>query len=573
MKNKLSIFIVFIIAIVLIQYRFSYSDVQNGKPLKVTTWDAFGYYMYLPGTFIYNDLKDLDWVEAVDERYNLVGGQLYQARAQENGDYVFKYLGGVAVMEAPFFFIGHIIALNSSYEADGFSAPYQYSIAFGAIFYCILAMLLLRYILLQYFPDRTVALSLLLMALSTNLIQYVSIDSAQSHSFIFLLYAFLLFVTMKWHNNPSIKWAILIGFIIGLAIISRPTEAIMIFIPLFWGTHNKEQRIAKWALVRKHRYHLIFVAFFGLVGILPQLIYWKHATGSLIYDVGSKWFFLNPFFRVLFGFTNGWFIYTPITILFIVGMLYIKSFPFKRSVIIFSILNIWIVIAWSDWQYGATYSTRALVQSYPVLILPFAAVIHQILKSKWKILFYLIGAYLVFVNLFQIKQYGNTTLHYRDMNRQYYANIYLDSDPTPLDMSLLDTDEQIKSLKNEHLIYELEGAPIDFRSQFDSVGYFYNSTFDFKNKENSWVILKAKIKSNQGFTSSKIHLKVFSEEVLKERFIRLSSPICNVHEVNDYEFHFKIPKHSRVVMLSAYIVTSGEYKGEIVELSIVEGDY
>ncbi|MGY8927365.1 MAG: hypothetical protein ACKVJC_08725, partial [Flavobacteriales bacterium] len=77
MKNKLSIFIVFIIAIVLIQYRFSYSDVQNGKPLKVTTWDAFGYYMYLPGTFIYNDLKDLDWVEAVDERYNLLGGQLY----------------------------------------------------------------------------------------------------------------------------------------------------------------------------------------------------------------------------------------------------------------------------------------------------------------------------------------------------------------------------------------------------------------------------------------------------------------------------------------------------------------
>ena len=544
MKNKFSIFIVFIIAIVLIQYRFSYSDVQNGKPLKVTTWDAFGYYMYLPGTFIYNDLKDLDWVEAVDERYNLLGGQLYQARAQENGDYVFKYLGGVAVMEAPFFCIGHVIALNSSYEADGFSAPYQYSIAFGAIFYCILAMLLLRYMLLQYFPDRTVALSLLLMALSTNLIQYVSIDSAQSHSFIFLLYAFLLFVTMKWHNQPSIKWAILIGFVIGLATISRPTEAIMIFIPLFWGTQNKEQRIAKWALVRKHRYHLIFVAFFGLVGILPQLIYWKHATGSLIYDVGSKWFFLNPFFRVLFGFTNGWFIYTPITILFIVGMLYIKSFPFKRSVIIFSILNIWIVIAWSDWQYGATYSTRALVQSYPVLILPFAAVIHQILKSKWKILFYLIGAYLVFVNLFQIKQYGNTTLHYRDMNRQYYANIYLDSDPTPLDMSLLDTDEQIKSLKNEHLIYELEGAPIDFRSQFDSVGYFYNSTFDFKNKENSWVILKAKIKSNQGFTSSKIHLKVFSEEVLKERFIRLSSPICNAHEVNDYEFHFKIPKHS-----------------------------
>ena len=137
MKNRLSLIVVFILAIVLVQYRLSYSDVQKGDPLKITTWDAFGYYMYLPGTFIYGDVTELKWLDEVEQEYSLTGGALYQANRHDNGNYVFKYLGGVAVLESPFFFVGHAIALNSHYKADGFSPPYQWSIAFGAILYCI----------------------------------------------------------------------------------------------------------------------------------------------------------------------------------------------------------------------------------------------------------------------------------------------------------------------------------------------------------------------------------------------------------------------------------------------------
>jgi hypothetical protein len=406
MKNPLSLIACILIAIVLFTYRLSYSEVGGDRSLKVTTWDAFGYYMYLPSSLIYHDMTELKWLDSIDKKYNLTGGQLYQANKHDNGKYVYKYLGGVALIQLPFFLIGHVIALNSDYPADGFSPPYQYAISFGAIIYCILALFLLRRILLRYYTDATAALTLLLLALATNLIQYVSIDSAMSHAFIFPLYVLILYTTIKWHEQPRIILALAIGYIIGLATISRPTEAVMLFIPLLWNTQNKEASQTKWKLVKEHRSHIAAVVFGGLLGILPQLIYWKIATGSFIYDVGSKWSFLNPFFRVLFGPEKGWFIYTPVTIFFIIGMFFIRPFPFRNSVIWFCLLNIYIIISWFDWRYGASYSTRALVQSYPVFALPFAAFIQRVNTTKWRYLFYALSICLIALNLYQISLYN-----------------------------------------------------------------------------------------------------------------------------------------------------------------------
>jgi len=334
LKNIQSLIAVLIISVAFFSYRYSYLP-QDKSEFTVTTWDAFGYYAYLPGLFIYDDLDKLEWVEEIDEKYDVTRGGLYQFRLHDNGNYVGKYFVGVSILQSPFFFIGHAIANFTDYPADGFSAPYQYSLAFGVLLYTFLALLLLRNILLRFYSDRVTSITLLFLCLASNFIQYVSIDGIQSHSYIFLLYVLVLYFTIKWHEKPKVKWAMLIGLTIGLATICRPTELIMLFIPLLWSTENKKQKALKWGMVKKNIKHLYWVVGFGLMGILPQIIYWKSITGSLIYDVGSSWRFLTPFFRVLFGFENGWFIYTPITIFFIVGFFFIRKFPFKRSVIVF----------------------------------------------------------------------------------------------------------------------------------------------------------------------------------------------------------------------------------------------
>ncbi len=143
-KNRLSIIALLIIAIIYLSYRHSYTNKGAKLPVKQTTWDSFGYYIYLPAIFIYHDVTELNWVDSIDQKYNLSGGELYQAGKQDNGKYVFKYLGGIAVLQSPFFFMAHAIALNTDYEADGFSAPYQWAIAIGTLIYFILALIVLK---------------------------------------------------------------------------------------------------------------------------------------------------------------------------------------------------------------------------------------------------------------------------------------------------------------------------------------------------------------------------------------------------------------------------------------------
>lgn len=145
MRSTVSILTCCIISVVLLQYRINYSDMSSHQhPLKVTIWDAFGYYIYLPAICIYKDVKHLNWLTEIDKKYAVTGGNGWQAEKLNNGNYVFKYLGGVAILEIPWFALGHFIAKHSKYPADGFSPPYQYALGFGVIFYCILSIFLLR---------------------------------------------------------------------------------------------------------------------------------------------------------------------------------------------------------------------------------------------------------------------------------------------------------------------------------------------------------------------------------------------------------------------------------------------
>ena len=573
MKNIYSLIACCIVSITLLHYRVIHSDLRSDIPLKVTTWDAFGYYMYLPSIFIYQDITDLKWLPEIDSLYSVTGGKLYQASKKENGNFVFKYLSGVSIMEAPFFFIGHFIAVNTKYEADGFSPPYQYAIAFGAVIYCILAIFLLRVLLLKFFSDRSTAISLVLLVTATNLIQYVSVDSAMSHSYIFPLYVIIIYTTIRWHSKPGILWASLTGLTIGLATIGRPTEAIMLFIPLLWNTQTKEARKAKWSQVKSHIPHILYAVTFGIIGILPQLIYWKISSGSFVYNVGSKWVFLDPFFRVLFGWDSGWFIYTPITIFFILGFFFIKRFPFKNSVIVFCLLNIWIIISWFDWKYGATYSTRALVQSYPVFAFSFTAIIERINLKKWCYIFYLLGLYLIFVNVFQLKQYDNTVLHFRDMNRQYYSKIYLNKNPTPLDMSLMDTREFLKDEREygQNVIF-FSDSIIDVRCSNKSSGWVIETSIAQNHlnpaKADAWIRVESKIKVQSGFSNSYLNCELQSGDSIKLSKIRLFNPISQSGKSNVYEFYMKLPDYSDPLNLKLYISTMDSFFGSVEEIKI-----
>jgi hypothetical protein len=562
MKYPASFIACLAICMVLLGYRSYYSEIGDSrKELFVTQWDAFGYYLYLPAAFIYHDYKKLDWADSADRKYHVTGGGGMPVQHLDNGNVVCKYLCGVAILQAPLFAIAHGISKACGYPADGFSPVYQHALAFGVIVYCILALFLLRNVLLRYFDDGIVAFTLLLLCLATNFIQYAAITNGLSHAWIFPLYVLLLYATLKWHERPNAGWALLTGYIIGLATICRPTEAIALFIPLLWNTHTKEAARAKWRAVKTHRLHVLYAALGGLIGIVPQLLYWKAVTGYFIYDVGSKWYFLDPWFRVLAGWEKGWFIYTPVTVFFVIGMFFMRKYPFRNAVLVFCLLNIWIVISWEDWRYGGSYSTRALMQSYPVFALSLAALAARVQAQRWRPVFYIAGAYLTGVNLFQTWQYNSTILHYNDMNRRYYSRIYLNPHPTPLDMSLLDTDEWLSDedgyvqqpfiiMKHPLLLHFAANASADLADTFLAKTGAAGT---------QWLKIEAHIRAPQHLWKSALAAELRVKDSVKRTAIRLDNPVGE--RTGDYAFFMRVPAYFNGAQLKVSVGSAFDFDG------------
>lgn len=356
-----------------------------------------------------------------------------------------------------------------------------------------------------------------------------------------------------------------------MATICRPTEAVMLFIPLLWGIHSKASATAKWQMVRQHRLHILFAIAGGLVGIMPQMLYWKSATDKWIYDVGSAWDFLTPHLRVLAGWEKGWFIYTPVTIFFIAGLFFIRKYHFHRAVLWFCILNIYIVISWRDWQYGGSYSTRALVQSYPVFALALAACVQHIRTQKYSWLMYPVGIYLLVVNLFQLEQYADTILHYRDMNCKYYSAIYLDAHPTPADMSLLDHDEILNNVK-EYKLQPLVNISKDTIIRFSQggTGMLLDTQLTPNPDQHNWLIIKANIYAYDGYWNGYLNATLTRGDSVKHARIRLFNPISKEREYNNYELHVHVPEYFSQSTVKVFISRDeGHFDGTIRQAAVL----
>jgi len=205
------------------------------KGQSVFTYDAFGYYIYLPGTIIYHDIGKYEWLDSINEEYHLLGNHIYQLHDCPNGNKVAKYYLGTALMQLPFFLVADVYCRYSDkYKRDGFSAPYNVSIHIAGLVYMILGLFILAKVLSVYFEAIVVNLTLISIALATNILQYAVFKSGMSHVYLFFLYTLMLYLVIKWNKNPNLNTSIGIGVLIGLVALIRPTDGLIFLIPLLW---------------------------------------------------------------------------------------------------------------------------------------------------------------------------------------------------------------------------------------------------------------------------------------------------------------------------------------------------
>src|SRR3989344_5939704 len=164
-KNKESLIVVFLVCVCLLYFHFSLPRYTYDGFTKEMNWDVLSYYLYLPLIFLHDDLgiKDYSYIEHLFNQYHF-SPTFYQASRVENGNgnYVMMYTMGLAMLESPFFLIGHLWAKLGGYPTDGFSYPYQFCVSSGVMIYILGGVFLVRKILLRFISDRATSITLIL---------------------------------------------------------------------------------------------------------------------------------------------------------------------------------------------------------------------------------------------------------------------------------------------------------------------------------------------------------------------------------------------------------------------------
>ncbi|MEI8049107.1 MAG: hypothetical protein WCI92_17120 [Bacteroidota bacterium] len=461
-------------------FRFVY------PPVNILSWDVFGYYLYLPAAFIYHDLRlhDIAWVQHLIDQYQTTS-TFYQATSLPGGGWVMKYSMGMAVLNAPAFFIAHIISLLTGFKTDGFSLPYQYAWAISGLVYAAIGVVMLRKILLEFFDDRITSIVLVIIVLATNYFQLTAFEGFLSHNYTFTLYTFIVWFTIRWHAKPEWKSALGLGLAMGLVVLVRPSELVCFLIPLLWGISNAENFRQKLNLIRSNYWQMLPLVLAVFIAGLPQLIYWKYTSGQWLFysynNAGEGFDFARPYvMEVLFSFRKGWLIYTPVMIFALDGFasLFKKNRPLFYSILIYFLVNLFIVSSWTCWWYaGGSYSQRALLSSYVLLAIPLGYLIQQ-LQERNKIRRYLLFSVmflLLMLNLFQTWQWAHGVIDRTRMTKAYYFAVFGKTSCTEADRKLLLIDrpaDAVEVLKNE----------VDYRKRTATL-------FDFENLENQELTL------------------------------------------------------------------------------------
>lgn len=458
----------------------------------VISWDAAGYYLYLP-SFFYDDLGKIHKAGDIVNKYNPFGCSFEDANKKVNDNYIIKYTCGVALMELPAFIAAHYWSKAGNYPLDGFSYPYQICINFWSIFVVIAGLWFLRKNLLKWFDDNTVAIILFILCVATNLYNFTSFSGNMSHSYLFTLYLLIIYFVDKFYKQPAYLIALLLGLLAGLAVLTRPTEIVCMIPIVLWNVSNFVEVKERITFLKVH-FLKLFVFFLSAIAVGSiQLVYWKTYSGHWIfwsYGDNETFSFLHPhIFNGLLSYKKGWFIYTPIMLLILPGFyfLYKKYRSIFWAVFLFCIVNIYFVFSWNCWWYGGSFSQRSLIQSYSLLAFPLAAFIESAQKKR----FFIIGitVFILFCSWLNIlmtyQSYcKQSIMETESMSKKYFWKIFGKTSIEKHDKKYIDLRDEIPSGFNNKFV------PI-YSNDFEQADFADSSSEAFSGKK---VLLLNKLK-------------------------------------------------------------------------------
>ena len=474
MKNRFSLFCLILLTVVDVSWFVHYAF-WNSASIK-SCGDNFGYYCYLPATFIHHDLSHLRYTCYYSQKEcgviidSAQPAALQEAHAYGNNE-VIKYTCGIAILEAPFFFMGHAVSLLLNRPTDGYSYYYMLFVHWGNVLFILLGLFLLRSLLLKYFTDLITGLVLLTIALGTNLFHFTISKIGMAHGYLFTLYVVLMLATIRFYSRKDILSGVLLGLSAGFITLIRPDEIICLFIPLGYGILTGGELIQRLKSLTAQKEFYVAGLCFILCG-LPQFLYWKHMTGHWLYYSYSGESFdfrRSHIWQGLFGFANGWLPYTPVMAFALLGipLLATRLKAWLIPVVLFLPLHIYIIYSWWCWFYMNGLGSRPMIEAYPLLALPFGLIYSALLKKPLAIL-----ADVLLITFFSAQQMmmtwqtAHSLLYSEASSKTFYLHTLFKTSLSMKNIVEYDIDEsQPDSQQTDHVV---------FRQNFeDSLSQYY----------------------------------------------------------------------------------------------------
>ncbi len=364
--------------------------------------DALGYYMYLPSTFIYHNHEHLERLPEDKGIHYLVQWSVKNIQMKTPKGYTAdQYTYGIALMEAPFFFLAHAYEKIAGGQANGYSASYNIALKLCSLVYALLGLILLYKILSNYFTETEAVIGVLLTFLASNLFYSAVFQAGMSHVPLFFLYGLLIYLTILLHRRPKAGFFWAAGFTAGLITLIRPSDILCLAIPFLYDVYGMETLRKKVSFLRDNIYSVIQFAIAFVLPIIPQLFYWKRYAGSYFYySYGTQSFtWKHPhIIDGLFSFSNGWLPYSPIMAGAVLGVLLYKYFrTWSWCIFFFFPVYIYVIYSWYCYSYVNGFGSRPMINIYCLLAIPLTAFVHMISERG-----HLVKSFLALVCLFFI---------------------------------------------------------------------------------------------------------------------------------------------------------------------------
>lgn len=401
---------------------YQYQEKGEFEQYNVIKSDGTCYYSYLPSTFL---SKENQTKEGIDY-YMLLDRN---DKTKHN-----KFFIGTSFFMTPFFVLAHSYVLfrnalnpNYAYPPDGYSLPYQIAIGISGAFYLVLGLYFLAVLLSYLGVDKRVVYGVsFFFAMGTQLLTLSSYEASFSHIYSFFVIATILLLTYKIALKPNLRLFLLLSALFAVLALIRPTNVLVVLaLPIIFEL-TTYKRFFRWLSQQR----LAFVYALGIMAgiIFIQLLYWKLETNHfIIWSYSEEGFnFLHPeFFKVLFSFKKGLFVYTPLLLVaFAIIFFSALSLRIKGLFLLFFVINNYVISSWWCWWYGGSYGMRPWMEFMPVVILLVALSLNKMDVSKVKVI--TVFSFLaLWINLVQTYQYATGIIHWSEMNWDKFQQVFL----------------------------------------------------------------------------------------------------------------------------------------------------